>query len=311
MSTRAILFPGQGAQFVGMSAALIERCPETRAMFDAASRLLDLDLWQVTTSGPEELLNSTAVSQPAIFVVSLAVVRAIERAGGTPRLAAAAVAGLSLGEYSALVYAGAIDFEIALEVVVQRGRFMQEACDRTPGGMTSLIGLERAQVQALVEEVRELGVIAVANVNADNQIVVSGERAPLDRIATLAPERGAKRVVPLKVAGAYHSPLMSSASSQLRPFLERAQIRPPRLPFYQNVTAQPETRPEQIRAGLLKQIEAPVLWAPTLKAMLATGVTDFLEVGPGRVLAGLAKQIDKRLPVTSLLSAESVAEFLA
>jgi [acyl-carrier-protein] S-malonyltransferase len=310
-STRAVVFPGQGAQFLGMGAALVDRYPAARRRFDQARELMSLDLWSVLADGPEDLLNSTAVSQPAIFVVSTVLLEAIEHSGGGPRLAAGATAGLSLGEYSSLVFCGALDFATGLELVVHRGRFMQEACDRTPGGMTSLIGMELPAVEALVAECRSAGVLAIANVNADTQIVVSGQRAALDRVAEIAAGRGARRVVPLKVAGAYHSPLMASASVALRPFLERARVQPPRFAFYPNVSAVPEADPERIRAGLLEQIEAPVLWAPTVRAMLSAGVGEFLELGPGRVLAGLIKQIDKRLPVTSLLSAESVAEFLA
>ncbi|MEM7260880.1 MAG: ACP S-malonyltransferase [Planctomycetota bacterium] len=222
MSQRVVLFPGQGAQFVGMSARLTERCPETAAMFDAASELMGRDLLELTTEGPEEVLNSTAVSQPAIFVVSLAAAKAIEAAGGADHLKVDATAGLSLGEYSALVFSGAMSFEDALEVVVRRGEFMQEACDRHPSGMTSLLGCDLETVRGIVDEASSAGVIGVANINAKNQIVVSGEHVALEKVAEIAPDRGARRVVPLKVAGAYHSPLMASASEKLKPYLEKA-----------------------------------------------------------------------------------------
>lgn len=310
MSQTAVLFPGQGAQFVGMASDLVERCPATAPYFEAASKLLGSDLLQLTREGPEEVLNSTAVSQPAIFVVSLAVVRAIDEAGGADKLKAMGTAGLSLGEYSSLVFAGAIEFDAALEVVVRRGEYMQEACDRTPSGMTSILGLDLTAVQDVVAEASSAGVVAVANVNADTQIVVSGEMEALERAAELATERGARRVIPLKVAGAYHSPLMASATAKLAPYLERLEIVSPRLTFYPNVTAQPVSDPEQIRQGLMRQIESSVLWAPTLRALVADGMQSVVEPGPGRVVAGLVKQVDRRMPVQSVLDGETVATLL-
>ncbi|MCA8959505.1 MAG: ACP S-malonyltransferase [Planctomycetes bacterium] len=310
MSKRAVLFPGQGAQFVGMSARLTERCPEVLPMFEAASELLGRDLLALTTEGPEEVLNSTAISQPAIFVVSLAAVEAIRRAGGGAGLEVEAAAGLSLGEYSALVFAGAMSFEDALRIVVARGAYMQEACDRNPSGMTSLLGCDLETVRSIVEEASSAGTIGIANINAKNQIVVSGDLAALERVAEIAPERGARRVVPLKVAGAYHSPLMASASERLRPALQEVRIVSPRMDFYPNVHGEPISDPDVIRRGLMEQIESSVLWEPTLSAMVARDVTSFLEVGPGRVIAGLVRQVDRTLPVTSLLDQESVEEFV-
>ena len=311
MTRSAVLFPGQGAQFIGMSADLIGRCPEVAPMFERASEWMGTDLWKLCAEGPEKALNSTAVSQPAIFVTSLAACRAIEAAGGSARLeSAVATAGLSLGEYSALVFAGAVEFEAALEVVIRRGEFMQKACDDVPGGMTSILGLELEAVREVVEEASSAGVIAVANVNARTQIVVSGELAALERAAELATERGARRAIPLKVAGAYHSPLMASATSALSPYLDRLEIRAPRIPFIPNVTAEPVSDPEEIRRGLLRQIESSVLWAPTLERLVSDGLDHVLEPGPGRVVAGLVKQVERRLPVDSVLDAETVAAFV-
>jgi len=311
MSRTAVLFPGQGAQFVGMSADLIDRCPETAPMFERASRLLGIDLWKTCTEGPEATLNTTAVSQPAIFVVSLAVCRAIEAAGGVEKLRAAGTAGLSLGEYSALVFSGASTFEDTLEVVVRRGEFMQAACDAVPGGMTSILGLELPVVEEVVREARAVGVIAVSNVNAKTQIVVSGELAALERAAAIATDRGAKRTVPLVVAGAYHSPLMAPATAQLAPYLEKLPIRAPRVPFSPNVWGEPVADPVRIREGLRKQIESAVLFGPTLERLVGSGIDRVIEPGPGRVVAGLAKQVDRRLPVDSVLDAASVAALVA
>lgn len=310
MTRTAVLFPGQGAQFVGMTADLIDRCPATAPMFERASALLGVDLWKICASGPEATLNTTAISQPAIFVVSLAVCRAIEAAGGAEKLRATGTAGLSLGEYSALVFSGAAPFEATLEVVVRRGEYMQAACDAIPGGMTSILGLEREAVEEVVREARAAGVIAVSNVNAKTQIVVSGELAALERAAALATERGAKRAVPLVVAGAYHSPLMAPATTKLAPYLEKLPIRAPAIPFYPNVWGEPVADPGRIREGLRKQIESPVLFGPTLERLVAEGLDRVIEPGPGRVVAGLAKQVERRLPVDSVLDAASVAALM-
>ena len=307
----AVLFPGQGAQFIGMSAELIDRCSAARGMFDQASELLGEDLLKVTTEGPEELLNTTAISQPAIFVVSLAVCRAIEEAGGGELLRAKGTAGLSLGEYSSLVFSEAIEFEAALEVVVRRGEFMQAACDDSPGGMTSILGLDLEAVREVVAEASSAGVIALANINARTQIVVSGELAALERAAEIATERGARRAIPLKVAGAYHSPLMASATKRLVPYLESLEIRPPKIPFSPNVWGEPVSDPEKIREGLVRQIESSVFWAPTLERLFADGVNHVIEPGPGRVIAGLVKQVERRLPVDSLLDTDSISAFVA
>ncbi len=306
MTERAVLFPGQGAQFVGMSADLLERSPRAKSMFEAASQLMGEDLWSICAEGPEEKLNSTAVSQPAIFVVSLAVLDGIEAAGGGDQLEAMGTAGLSLGEYSALVFAGSIDFDVAVEIVVQRGRYMQEACDAHPSGMTSFIGFDLDMIRAVVEQASAVGTIAVANVNAHNQVVVSGELSALEKAAEIAQEKAAGRIVPLKVAGAYHSPLMASASGKLRPLLERAQIRPPRVPFYPNTRAEVTSEPDEIRAGLLRQIESTVLWVQTLEGLVAAGMTSVIQPGPGKVVRGLVRQVDRGIPVESVLSGESI-----
>ena len=308
MTAQAVLFPGQGAQFVGMAADLIDRCPATETLFSQASEQMGEDLYKLCAEGPEDRLNSTAVSQPAIFVVSCAVVKAIEAAGGS--LDAMGTAGLSLGEYSALVFAGAMKFEDALAIVIKRGQLMQEACDAHPSGMTSLLGLDLEAVRGVVAECTDAGVVAVANVNADKQIVISGEHAALEKAGEIAKERGARRVVPLKVAGAYHSPLMRSASEALRPHLEAAEIVSPRIPFYNNVSGARVEDPEQIRDGLMRQVESSVLWAPTLKQLVADGMQGALEPGPGKVVAGLVKQVDRGIPVQSVLDAETLEAFV-
>ena len=305
MSTRAILFPGQGAQFVGMAADLLDRSPGAKEMFEAASDLLGEDLYRICAEGPPEALDSTAISQPAIFTVSLAVVSAIESASSEDVLESFATAGLSLGEYSALVFAGAVRFEDALEVVIERGRLMQEACDRVRGGMTTILGLVLSEVEELVAIISEVGVISVANVNSETQIVVSGEEKALERAAEMAISMGAGRVIPLRVAGAYHSPLMATATTQLKPTLEKLEIVEPGIGFIPNVLAEWVSDPEHIRKCLIRQMESPVLWQPTLRVLKEKGLESVVEPGPGRVIAGLVKQVDREISVQSVLDAQS------
>ncbi len=307
---RALLFPGQGSQFVGMAVDLVEAHAVARARFDAASSCLGQDLFAICSEGPPARLNSTDISQPAIFTASMAVLAVLEQSGGSHLLQSCATAGLSLGEYSALVFAGAMSFEDALEVVVARGSAMQQACEAVEGTMTSILGLDLAAVKEALSEGQRLGVVAIANVNTETQIVISGERAAVEKAAQVAMELGARRTVELEVAGAFHSPLMADATAKLEPLLEQVQIRVPEVPFYPNVLAQQVSDPVQIRDCLLKQVESSVLWAPTIAALVAAGLDEVIEPGPGRVIAGLLKQIDRRIPTRSILGQESVEEIL-
>ncbi len=309
-SHRALLFPGQGSQFVGMASDLVASHPEARQLFEEASSRMGQDLLSICCEGPQESLNATNISQPAIFTASMAVLKVFEESGGAHLLEAFATAGLSLGEYSALVFAGSMRFEDALEVVIARGQAMQEACESVEGTMTSVLGLELAAVKEAVETGCSEGVVAVANVNTPTQIVISGEVAAVRRAAEAATELGARRTVELKVAGAYHSPLMAPATGKLEPLLKEINISPPRIPFYPNVLAHPVSDPDQIRDCLLQQIESPVLWAPTLSALVEEGMQEVIEPGPGRVIAGMVKQIDRGIPTRSVLGTESVTELL-
>jgi [acyl-carrier-protein] S-malonyltransferase len=300
----AYLFPGQGSQVVGMADSLLESSPRARRVFERGREALGFDIERVCREGPEEELNSTRVSQPAIFLHSMALLEALsERWGAAGEfgrgLQASAACGLSLGEYSALVFAGSLAFEEGLRIVGARGRFMQEACDREPGGMVSLLGLAEEWVERIVGEARALGPIGIANYNAPSQLVISGAREPLERAVALAREAGCRRAIPLKVAGGYHSPLMASATERLAPLLKEARLRPPRIPFYPNVLGEEVRDPEAIRALLIRQVESPVRWENTMRRIALTGVEQALEVGPGRVLAGLARSIDCGLTVSS------------
>ena len=309
-SNRAVLFPGQGSQFVGMAKDLFENEPAAREMFEVASDRMGRNLMELCSDGPQEALNATDICQPAIFVASLAAVKVIENSGGASHLEARATAGLSLGEYSALVHCGAIRFEDALEVVIARGRAMQEACERTEGTMTSILGLDLETVREAVNEASTSGVVAVANVNAATQIVISGERAAVERASELAQEKGARRVIPLEVAGAYHSPLMASATETLKPILAALTIEEPKIPFYANVSGAQVTDPEAIREGLVRQVESSVLWEPILRTLIEEGIAEVLEPGPGKVVAGLVRQIDRSIPTRSVLAKESIEELL-
>jgi len=305
----AFLFPGQGAQFVGMAVDLVERYPEIEELFRHASDLVGRDLLRLIRQGPEEELSRTDVSQVVIFLHSMGVLHALrERFGGRPP--ASFTCGLSLGEYSALVFAGSLDVREALEVVAHRGKFMQEAAEQSPGAMTSVIGLNLERVrEILLEALKASGdgeALAVANWNSPVQIVVSGTHKALERFEQIAGRAGARRLVRLKVAGAFHSPLMSPAAERLAPHLERLTIRPPRVPFIPNRIGTVVSDPEAIRRCLAEQVTGSVLWTPTMEALAASGVTRAVEVGPGRVLAGLARRAAPSLQVFSLGTCKDV-----
>ncbi len=283
---------------------ILEVSSRARRVFDRGREVLGFDVEKVCREGPEEELNSTRVSQPAIFLHSMALLEFLSERNGAGgefcrNLASSGSAGLSLGEYSALVFAGSLDFETALEIVGARGRFMQEACDSEPGGMVSIIGLGAAEVEEAVARCRNLGPIGIANYNAQNQFVISGAREALASATEIAREMGCRRAIPLRVAGAYHSPLMAPATERLEPFLRKARIRAPRVPFYPNVSGEEVSDPDVIRECLIRQVENPVRWETTIRALARRGVDRALEVGPGRVLAGLARTINCGLSVSS------------
>lgn len=319
---KAFFFPGQGAQTVGMGRQLLESSEHVRKLFSRASELADTDLEAVVLNGPEECLNSTRLSQPAIFVLSMAVldelgrryhnrydsqVRAESFGRSLPTVAAA---GLSLGEYSALVFAGSLEFEDALRIVVARGRFMQEACDETPGGMTSLMGLESHQVEEAVQQAGSHGAVGISNYNSPVQTVISGEKEAVAEATRIAKDLGCRRAVELRVAGAYHSSLMASATKKLRPMLDEVSISAPRCPFYSNFTGARVEDPDQIREGLARQVECSVRWVEIVEAVKADGAEGGVEVGPGRVVAGLVKNIDRSLGVTSICEPESIESLI-
>ena len=301
MSNVAFLFPGQGAQAVGMARDLVANVPAAKAMFDQASEVLGYDLAELCISGPAESLNTTDHSQPAIFVASLAALEAFKQENAELVESCTATAGLSLGEYTALVFAGVMSFEDGLRVVQERGLAMQAAAELTQSGMVSVVGLETEQVESVVDQVRQEGeVLQLANYLCPGNIVVSGHSDACARIEGPAGEAGARMVMPLAVAGAFHTPLMQPAVERLTAVLENVTLQSPRLPVVSNVDAQTHTDPEEIRQLLVQQVVSPVRWEDSMNKLLTDGTEQFYEIGPGRVLRGLLKRIARKVPCENI-----------
>ncbi len=301
MSRPAFLFPGQGAQSVGMGRRLYDELPAARELFDRAAAILGYDLAAVCFSGPAEKLDSTVYSQPALFVASLAALESLKQTAPQVVADCRAAAGLSLGEYSALVFAGVLDFDTGITVVKQRGEAMQAAADAMPSAMVSILGLDLAKVEELCQQAAQGETLQVANLLCPGNIAVSGTKAACERVAALATEAGAMRAVPLAVAGAFHTPIMQPAVERLTSALAGAKLSPPRIPVISNVDAQPHNDPEEIRSLLARQVVSPVLWEQSMRRLLADGCDSFYEVGPGRVLRGLLKRVDRKVDCQGVL----------
>jgi [acyl-carrier-protein] S-malonyltransferase len=287
MSKTALLFAGQGAQAVGMGKDLAEKFPSANTWFDRANAALGYDLASICFNGPEAELTKTENAQPGIFLVSWVAFQLLKEQA--PLLKFDATAGLSLGEFTALTAAGAMSFEDGLRVVRQRGRFMQEACEATRGGMAAVIGLDEAPTR---EVCAEAGVV-LANLNCPGQLVISGETDKITKAVELAKAKGAKRAIALPVAGAYHSPLMAGAQPKLQAELAKIKISPPAVPVISNVTGQPYGNAADISARLIEQVTSSVFWEKSMRHLLAQGFTRFIELGPGTALSGFMKRIDK------------------
>ncbi len=300
MSRFAFLFPGQGAQTVGMAGPMCATVPAAKALFDRAAVILGYDLLDVCVNGPSERLNATDVSQPAIFVASLAALEQLKIAEPEAFGNVVATAGLSLGEYTALVFAGAMTFDDGLKVVQARGRAMQDAAEVTPSGMVSVLGLDIADIEALVIEARSAGMLEIANYLCPGNTALSGALPAIERIEQLAVEKGGIRTVRLPVAGAFHTNLMKPADEKLAAALAGATIVAPTVPVWSNVDAKPHTDPAEIRELLVKQVLSPVKWEATMRAQLADGVERFYEIGPGRVLAGLIKRVNRKTDIRNV-----------
>jgi [acyl-carrier-protein] S-malonyltransferase len=294
MARVAFLFPGQGAQSVGMARDLSASLPQARRLFTEASAQLGYDLLDVCVNGPAERLNSTVVSQPALFVASLAALEALKQSNPQVLDECVAAAGLSLGEFTALTFAGALTFSEGLRLVQRRGEAMQAAADQTPGGMVSVLMLEQAKVEELCAAARQNEILQIANHLCPGNYAVSGHRSACERLEPLAAEAGG-RAVRLAVAGAFHTPLMKPAGEALAELFASVPLAPPRLPVWSNVTAQAHGQPEEIRVLLRRQITEPVRWEETMRNLLAAGCERFYEIGPGRVLAGLLKRVQRKV----------------
>lgn len=299
----AFLFPGQGAQAVGMGKALAEAFPESREAFATADRVLGFGLTELCWNGPAEDLKKSKNTQPALLTHSVAAWRLLDAVGVKPDF----VAGHSLGEYSACVAAGALSFEDALVLTRRRGELMYEAGLANPGAMAAVLGLGAAEVEAACAEAASAGVVRAANLNAPGQVVISGEPAAVDAACERAKARGAKRAIKLEVSGAFHSPLMAPAAAGLREALSAVTIRDARCPIVSNAWARPVVRADEIRAALEEQLLASVRWEESMRLLRSEGVEGFVELGTGKVLRGLLRTLDPAATSWNIEDPESLA----
>lgn len=306
MRKTAFLFPGQGAQYVGMGKDFYASFKEAREIFEQANAILGFDLAALCFQGKQEELNKTSVCQPAILVNSLAILEVLKTNSALCGDTCHAAAGLSLGEYTAHVSAGSMAYQDAVRLVYRRGIFMQEACNTNPGGMVCIIGLGDEKVEQLCAEMKPLGIICAANYNSPEQVVISGEKTLLEKASILAKERGARMVVSLRVDGAFHSDLMSPASNRLSEELETTPISKPNIPVVANIHAHYVREPGEIKTSLAKQLNSPVRWHQSITMLIQDGFNQFYEIGPGKTLSGLMKRID---PAQEIKNIDTVAAF--
>ena len=288
---KAYVFPGQGAQFTGMGKELYENNPQARELMEKANEVLGFRITDIMFEGSEEDLNQTIVRDPAVFI------HRVVLALTDPDFAPDMTAGHSLGEFSAMVAAGALSFESALKLVSARAQAMQKACEMEPSTMAAVLALPDEKVEEICSEVP--GCVAAANYNCPGQVVISGSVAAIDAACEKMLAAGAKRAMKLKVGGAFHSPLMEPARVELAEAIENTEFMQPRCPIYQNVDAKPHTDPAEIKANLIKQLTSPVRWTQSVKQMIADGATEFVELGPGKVLQGLIRKIDRNVEAES------------
>ena len=307
----AFIFPGQGAQTVGMCADFIQSCPAAAAVFERANEIVGYDLKKLCIEGPADQLNSTVISQPAIFVVSAAILDVIRNEPALSHIKPDVTAGLSLGEYTALYAAGLISFDDTLTLVQKRGQAMQAAADATNGSMVSIIGLDEDKVQKLCDEAAQGELLTIANFNCPGQVVISGSKAACNRALTLAEKYGAAKAVPLAVAGAFHTSFMASAVEASAKVLDKMKIADPAgIKVIANLDAAYYETADHIRTGLKRQLTSPVLWQKCMEKLIADGIETFYEIGPGRVLTGLMKRINRKAKVINFSTMQSLKDIV-
>jgi [acyl-carrier-protein] S-malonyltransferase len=307
----ALLFPGQGAQKPGMGEDIARSFEEAADVFEQANDALGMDLQRVCFEGPQEDLNRTDISQPAILTVSMAVLKVVEnQIAPLEKLEVVGAGGLSLGEYSALVAAGSLDFADAVRLVQKRGKYMQEACDAQAGTMYSIIGLDDAEIEQVCEQIRSETRKGVwpANYNSPGQLVISGDETAASRAAELCDEKGARRAIQLRVAGAFHTEMMASAARKLSEELEQVDFAEQDFPVVANAAARPAENSNEVRSLLTQQVSNPVRWKQSMRWLIDRGAQNFYELGPGRVLRGLLRRIDRDVDCLSVGSASDIDE---